>query len=198
MVQDCLILLAATVGAAALHTSTPIPTSRLQQLRHQQLKHQQLRHQQASISCGLNDDDSGGDPDIDFLALQGDAGAILAYGSVQAVFDVWQRQLPLFQTFETFEPVSHAPSQAIGIAMIWVGVTWLLRGYRLGATQALFTADGLVPLAVAWLGSSTAMLCTFVLLGSPGPLGTEASFVLGSAAAVGGWRYFYTSGLPLP
>ena len=126
--------------------------------------------------------------DLDTLVLYGDSGVILAYGSVQALFDVWVRPLNELQP-GSFAPVLHAPSQAICIAAVWVGITLALKGYQPEATRSL----SLTPLLAAWVGSSAVILGVFLLLGLP--LDAEADFLVGSGVVVGGWRYTYSQGL---
>ena len=135
------------------------------------------------------------DDRIDELILYGDAGVLCAYGSVQALFDVWLRPLAELQP-DAFAPVIHAPSQAIAIAALWVGIILSLNGYRPSATRSLPSSQALVPLLAAWVGSASTMLAVFVGLGLP--LDAEAEFLVGSAVVVGAWRYAYSQGLPLP
>ena len=106
------------------------------------------------------------DDDIDSLVLYGDFGVLLAYGSVQGIFDVLMKPLAAIQP-QAIVPVLHAPSQSVAIASIWVGITLLLRGYRPSVTRSLPSRDTLVPLLAGWLGSTAVMLGGFVLLGLP-------------------------------
>ena len=135
------------------------------------------------------------DDGIDELILYGDAGVLCAYGSVQALFDVWLRPLAELQP-DAFVPVIHAPSQAIAIAALWVGITLALKGYRPSVTRTLPSSESLIPLAAAWVGSASIMLAVFAALGLP--LDAEPDFLFGSAVVVGAWRYAYSQGLPLP
>ena len=83
------------------------------------------------------------DDGIDELILYGDAGVLCAYGSVQALFDVWLRPLAELQP-DAFVPVIHAPSQAIAIAAKCAGAHGLdddLTG-KLHANRALAHLGG--------------------------------------------------------
>ena len=151
--------------------------------------HRLIRPALQSAPC-CSADQSGGDDESDSVLFYGDALVLLAYGSVTALFDVWLSRAPDAITIMS-APVVHAPSQAIVIALLWLGITFALHGYRANAS--------LWPLIAAWVGSSTIMLAVYALFGSPGPVPIEEiNFVLGTAVAVGGWRYAYSQGLPLP
>ena len=166
------------------------------------------------------------DEDIDYLVLYGDSGVLLAFGSVQAVFD--SALQPLYSTLipdSAVAVVSHAPLQGMllcahclsnpGLALpyhpahqshvrslvcdsaaCWVGILLAMKAYRPSVTRALMQPSGFLPLLAAWLGSSLALVAALVAVGVP--LDAESDFLLGSITVVGGWRYLYSQGLPLP
>ena len=127
-----------------------------------------------------------------------DAGVLLAYGSVQAIFDV-----SLAPLYDALAPeggavaiVSHAPLQGMFIAAVWTAILLLLKAYRPSITRSLPSAAALRPLVVAWLGSSLGLVALLVALHVP--LDAEADFLLGSLSVIAGWRFLYSQGMPLP
>ena len=131
---------------------------------------------------------------VDDLVLYGDAGVLLVYGSVQQFFDVLMAPLEQSPT-GLFVPVTAASLQGVVLSALWVGVTLTLRGYRPAATRTLPSAEALIPLVAAWLVSSAVFIAAFTVLGLR--LDTEAEFLVGCGACVGGWRWLYSQGLPL-
>ena len=136
-----------------------------------------------------------GEPDdeesLDFLVLYGDAGVLLAYGCVQAIFDLVERPLVQKQP-GLFLPVPHAPSQAIILAAAWVGLTLALDGYSLSVTRAASRTLALGKLLAAGICASSVLIG--LALSQAYSLEAELDFVLGSATALCGWRFLFASG----
>ena len=145
-----------------------------------------LRCPQPSCSF-FNSDDR-----VDKLVLYSDAGVLLGYGSIQGIVD----SLAAPFADGTFEPVAGASLQGCALAALWVGITLALRGYRPAATRSLPSSEWLAPLVAAWVGSSVVLLAACAAAGLP--LGSEAEFVVGGGVVIGGWRWLYSQGLPLP
>ena len=140
---------------------------------------------------------SDDDIPIDYLVLYGDSGVLLAFGSVQAIFDaalgpIWSAM----DTSNSVSVVSHAPLQGMLLAAVWVSILLLLKAYRPSITRSLPSAAAILPLFAAWAGSSLTLVAVLVALGVP--LDAESDFLLGSASVIAGWRYLYSQGLPLP
>ena len=129
---------------------------------------------------------------IDRLVLYGDAGVLLGYGSLQGIVDTVATPL----AGDSAIPVASASIQGTILALLWVGFTLALKGYRVAATRTLPTSDALIPLAVAWLGSCAVLFASVSALGLP--LDAEAEFLVGAGCVVGGWRALYAQGLPPP
>ena len=143
----------------------------------------------SSPRCGFKRDD---DP----LVRNCDAGVLVGYGVVQALVD--QLLLPFAtaqpELFTQDKPVDAAPLQGLILAALWVGITTAVDGYRPEVTRVW--PDMLKPLVIAWVSMSAIMIGSFALVGLP--LDAEFEFVLGSATVMGGWRWLYSFGLPLP
>lgn len=137
------------------------------------------------------------DERVDSLVLYGDAGVLVGYGSVQSAVDQLLMPLAVSQPelFTQNQPVLGAQWQGVTLAICWVLITLSINGYRPSATRTLPSREALIPLAVAWLGSSALLLLIFFLVGLP--LEAELEFALGSATVVGGWRWLYSNRLPL-
>ena len=146
----------------------------------------------SSIRCEYRDDD------LDSLVLYGDAGVLVGYGTVQGLVDYSLG--PLAQNnpdlFTQNLPVIAAPFQGILIAALWVLITQQLNGYSTARTRTLPSRAAVIPLVVAWLGSSAVLLATLASAGLP--LDAEIEFVLGSATVIAGWRFLYSNSLPIP
>ena len=149
----------------------------------------------SSISCVFRGDD---EEELDYLALQGDAGVILSYGCVQALFDVLERPLQALNP-GLFLPVPHAPTQAMTMAALWVGITSLANGYRRCITRDLSSPGTVSTLLVAALGSSMSLVGV-ALATYPEMLSIEAEleFVISMLAALGLWRFCLSQEVPLP
>lgn len=148
----------------------------------------------SSISCVFRGDEE----ELDYLALQGDAGVILSYGCVQALFDVLERPIQALNP-GLFLPVPHAPTQAITMAALWVGITSLANGYRRSITRDLSSPGTVSTLIVAALGSSISLVGV-ALATYPEMLSIEAEleFVISMLAALGLWRFCLSQEVPLP
>ena len=114
---------------------------------------------------------------------------LLAYGCVQAIFDLVERPLVARQP-GLFLPVPHAPSQAIILAAAWVGLTLALDGYSLSVTRGAASRTG-ASLAAGICASS---ILISLALSQGFLLEAELDFVLGSATALCGWRFLFNSG----
>lgn len=138
---------------------------------------------------------NGGD-ESDALALRGDACVLVGYGAVQGFVDVWLSPLAKAQPalFIQEPPVFAAPLQGLALAALWVAIVEALGGYRISVTRALPSAQAILPLFAAWLGSSLALLavCSALQL----PLDGEVGFVVGSATVIASWRLLVVALLP--
>ena len=148
------------------------------------------RQHRSTVPLCLDNGDDGNDAGLDFLGIYGDAGVLLAYGSVQTVFDLLVK--PIAAT-GIFLPVPHAASQGIVLAALWCGMLLLLKEYSLSRTRTFRP----FPLTATWLSSSLAMLAaSTTIMGVP--LEAELDFLVGAASVLGGWRYCLTTGAELP
>ena len=143
--------------------------------------------------CAPDEEDS-----LDFLVIYGDAGVLLAYGCVQALFDVLERPFTAVQP-GVFLPVPHAPSQAILLAALWVGLTLALDGYSLRVTRGATSQPASLQKALIAGLCASAILVSLALSRSDSGLTLEAEldFILGSTTALCGWRFLFMSGGPI-
>ena len=88
------------------------------------------------------------DERVDTLVMYTDAGVLLGYGIIQALFDTIMMPLAKSPT-GLFVPVAQAPLQGVVVAMLWVGVTLAIGGYRPSCTRTLPSKDAIVPLLSA-------------------------------------------------
>ena len=79
---------------------------------------------------------------MDTLVLYGDTGVLIGYGSLQGFAEA------LATAFgdDSFEPVVGASVQGVCYAVLWVGITLAMRGYRPAATRSLPSSEWLLPL----------------------------------------------------
>ena len=155
--------------------------------------------QTGALRCAAPQCGSGpkwADDEFDSVALYGDTCVLLAYGTVQGMIDSMFAPLAALDgdIGEAFQAVPMAPLQGIALAVMWVGITYAIGGYKTDATRTLPSKEALLPLGIAWTGAASVVVSAFVLMGLP--LFAEADFIAGLAVVVGGWRYFLSLGLP--
>ena len=143
--------------------------------------------------CAPNEEDS-----LDFLVIYGDARVLLAYGCVQALFDLLERPVTAVKP-GIFLPVPHAPSQAIILAAVWVGLTLVLDGYSLRVTRGATSQTAALKKAlIAGLCASGILVSLALSRADPGlTLEAELDFIMGSTTALCGWRFLFMSAGPI-
>ena len=108
------------------------------------------------------------DDEFDSVALYGDTCVLLAYGTVQGMIDSMFAPLAALDgdIGEAFQAVPMAPLQGIALAVMWVGITYAIGGYKTDATRTLPSKEALLPLGIAWTGAASVVVSAFVLTSS--------------------------------